>query len=154
MEIKKLTDPETIKRILYHPDLINVVFSTDEQKEIKDKIHVFSKNEFYLGIYQNSPEELLGLVRCQAISTITVNWHFHLLPKYWGKGIGDMTDNKAIEWLIKNTNFKKVMIQSPSCCKEVIKACDRNGYKIEGLLTNAIVWNNNIEHLVIMAKRI
>ena len=148
--IDKTDDIDVIKTILFHKDLINVALPPEDLAGIEAGTAAPSSNYTYLLIYHD--DEVAGLFRYEAISNITISWHIHLLPKYWGKAIGDKADTAACKWILDNTKYRKIVGQSPYECREVHRAMVRNGYEVEGVLTNAIFWNDKIQHLILMSK--
>ena len=97
-------------------------------------------------------DEPIAIARLYSISNLTVDMHLHLLPKYWGTGISSEVSSKIEEFLISNTNYCKIIIQTPQCCREVLKAATREGYELEGILTSGIFWRGKVENIIIMSK--
>lgn len=105
---------------------------------------------FYLAYIKDG--EPAGIVRFHNISNTTVEIHPQLLPNHWGTGESTKLEEYIEEWFFLNTNYYKLLIQSPQCCKEVLEATARNGYALEGILTAAIMWRGKFENIVLMSK--
>ena len=94
----------------------------------------------------------VAIIRLYAISNITVDVHVHMLPGYWGTGVSDDMQAKMERFLIENTQYCKLVVQTPQCCRHVLKAATRSEFQLEGILTSAILWRDKIENIVLMSK--
>ena len=93
-----------------------------------------------------------AIVRVYPVTNLTVEIHPQLRSEFWGTGESHKLEEEIEQWLISNTNYCKVILQTPQCCREVLQAAVREGYALEGILTAAISWRNQIENIVVMSK--
>ncbi len=147
----RLTDNKaTVVGVLKNTQLQAVALTEDERLLINTDQYELNKEYSYLSIY--SDEELIGILILRPLTTITVDCHWFLLPHTWGTGLSDSVVQELDRWLNVNTHYTKVCVQTPHSCKEVLEACARNGFKMEGLITKGICWNNRVEDMIILSR--
>jgi RimJ/RimL family protein N-acetyltransferase len=144
--IEKTTDLSLIKEIMCDKILFEASMPDED-------LQLYALNEWnptlncmYLN-YDNK-----AIIRLFDLSNITADMHVHLLPKYWGTGVSDELQSTVEDWIKENTQYCKIVIQTPQCCESVLKASSRNGYTLEGILTSGIYWRGNIENVILMSK--
>lgn len=144
--IWKETDLEVIKQIMCDPVLFKASM-TDED------INCFQKGNWtpradntYLN-YDNK-----AIIILDQVSPLTVCSHPHLKSEFWGTGESHKLEVELEKYLLSVTNYRKVIIMTPQCCREVLKAATREGYALEGILTASTLWRDQVENLIIMSK--
>ena len=150
MDIRATKDKLSIKNIMTNKVLAAASMPDEDLRLMAENIWQPAGDCDYLICVMEGKD--IAIIRLYSLSNITVDMHYHLLPEYWGKGISSQINTKVEEYLINNTNYCKIVVQTPQCCREVLKAASREGYHLEGILTAAIVWRNNIENIVLMSK--
>lgn len=123
-QIKKVMDAPINKRSIYHDH------SRDGEWPIIDNI-------YYLGIFLES--EIIGLFIGIKQSEIVIDAHCAMLPSYYS--YTDEAYYLVKEWAIENTNFYKIVGQTPTYNRLAIKCNERNGFKREGVNTKSIMKN-------------
>ena len=144
------TDMELIRHIMTDRVLFNASMPDEDILALDDGTWEPDANCDHLVCELD--DEPIAIIRLYRVSNLTVDMHMHLLPKYWGTGVSDKLARSVEKYLTENTMYCKVMIQTPQCCREVLKAATRDGYELEGILTAAIHWRGNIENMVLMSK--
>ena len=150
LEIQVTTDKRLIKSVMGH----DVLFKASMPDE---DIAVYEKGEWVPAtdcqhLVCDLEGESIAIIRLYAVSNLTVDMHVHLIPEYWGKGVSNHLQPAIEKFLEENTNYCKIVIQTPQCCRQVLQAATREGFELEGILTSAILWRNKIENIVLMSK--
>ena len=145
-----LNDFHKIIRIMSDPILFEASM-TDEDIELNNQGRwMLDTNIHYLGLEKDG--ECIGIVRFSQLTSITIDYHWHLLPQYWGTSLSDEFVKLVDEWFKENTSIHKVVIQSPQVCTHVYKAAIRNGFSVEGVLTGGILWRGKVQDLILMSR--
>lgn len=144
--ITQTEDRDLIKKIMCNKLLFKVSMPDEDIAALEAGIWEPSDSAVYLN-YDGK-----AIIRLYQLTNISVDMHIHLLPEYWGSGISDEMAREIEDWLIQNTNYCKIVVQTPQCCREVLQAAVRDGYQLEGVLTGAIFWRGKVENMVILAK--
>lgn len=113
--------------------------------------------QFEAGTWEPEPGQYLNyddkaIIKLDPLSNCAVCIHVYLQSQYWGEGISSKLEHEIEKWLIDNTSYGKVVLMTPQCCREVLKVAVREGYALEGILTAAILWRDNVENLILMSK--
>jgi hypothetical protein len=95
-----------------------------------------------------------AIVRVYPLTAITADVHVHLKSEFWGSGVSNQLQEAIEDYLVNQTNYCKIVLQTPQCCRSVLQAAVRNEFKLEGILTSAICWRGKIENIVLMSKSI
>ena len=152
IKIEHSTDYSIVKEIMTNPTLMKVSLPPEDQAICDDGKWEADPSYTYVLIYEG--DKVAGLIRYQSMTNVMIHFHFHLLPEYWGSGVSDKAEELLFKYFRENTHYKKAITFTPWECKEVQSALARGGYEFEGILTNAIYWNNKIQHLIIAVKEI
>lgn len=144
-------DSDAITTVMCNSDLFIASMPDEDRREWRHgtwepNLH----NWTYLEVLQD--DEVIGIVRYQSFSLVAVDIHYHILPQYWGTKISDKVHKELVKYLLKNTQYHKIILQSPRCCEHVIRAAHRNDFALEGVLKGATLWDGNIEDVVLMSK--
>jgi RimJ/RimL family protein N-acetyltransferase len=150
--IESTEDFELIKELMTDEKLFKASMPDEEFQLLEEGYWEPNPDYDYVVVYKdNSP---LGLVRYSRISNITVDAHHQLLSKYWGQDEIKNIDNLFVHYLLEFTGYRKIMVRIPTDCTHTLKAAAKLGYQIEGVLTDAVIWRNRLNHIVIMSKSI
>lgn len=150
--INKITDFEQIKSVMEIPKLFQAAMTDEDLVMAEQGTWEPRRNADYVGVYDEAT--LIGIARFEEVSNITTMGHFFINPKYWGTGLANEIYKKVLNYLKDNTQYSKVITETPRSCEQVLQFLTRNGFKIEGMLTNAIIWRNELTHLVILGQMI
>lgn len=148
--VSALKDMDEVARIMTNEKLFLASMSDPEIEEFKEGTWKPDETQEYVGLYLGG--ELIGVVRYRFITQIMIEWHWHLLPDYWGTGNTEEFCNLVEEYLRDNTGCLKILVQTPQSCKEVARSASRNGFDLEGILVSCVVWRGRIDHMVLMSK--
>lgn len=148
--VEQSTDKGLIKQIMTDNRLFKASMPDEDIVALEHNVWEPDDSCKYLVFYK--AEIPIAVIRLYTLANLTVDMHVHLLPEYWGDGTSRTVETYVEDWLKENTNYCKIVIQTPQCCKNVLVAATREGYELEGVLTGAIYWRNKIENIVLMSK--
>lgn len=118
-----------------------------------EKVYNKHSNSNYYGVY-NDLHVLMAIYKYEWFTTTTINAHLYLGTKYQKKRM----PQKILEFLIKMSAeqlpAKKVIILTPQACIHVIHSVEKCGFKLEGVLTDAIVWRKELVNLLIYGMKL
>ena len=144
--IRAESDKAVIKQIMCDPLLFNASMPDEDIAAFKAGTWEPNDNAIYLN-YDDK-----AIIRLYPLTNLSVDMHIHLKSEFWGTGVSDEMSKHIEQYLIENTQFCKIVIQTPACCREVLKAATRDGYSLEGILTASILWRDKVENLILMSK--
>ncbi len=155
IRISPSKDKTLIKSILYHPVLAKTALPPEDQLTLEDigpdNMNLDMSTNYLLAY---SDDNLVGLVRWSKCTNITLEAHIHILPEFWGTGTSLEVKQACFTWWREHTPYQKLITFTPDDCKEVQKALFKFGLEPEGVLVNAILWNNRIQNLYIFGANI
>lgn len=148
ISVTATTDYELIKNIITNPTLFKASMNMLGEAEPENWIPCKSATwvEFKAG------DTLIGVSRFEPLTNVSICAHFYILPKFWGSGISDVLDQHFEEYVIKHTNALKIICMTPCLCLEVLKALKRFGFRLEGILTKAVIWDDKLVDLFLLGK--
>lgn len=139
-------DKDVIKQIMCDPLLFKASMPDEDLAALKAGTWEPHDQCIYLN-YDNK-----AIIRLYSLTNLSVDMHIHLKPEFWGTGTSESLAAAVEKYLVENTNFCKIVIQTPACCRAVLKAATRDGYSLEGILTASILWRDKVENLILMSK--
>lgn len=148
--IEKTKDLDLVEQIMTNKMLFKASMPDDDIAALEAGTWKPDPNVEYLVAKRDG--DPIGIIRLYRISNLTIDIHYHILPIQWGTGVSSEVHKKLEEYLREFTVYCKLLIQTPQCCREVLQASVREGFKLEGILTAAIKWRDNIENIVLMTK--
>lgn len=137
---------DVVKQIMCDPKLFNASMTDEDINEFQNGNWEPRADNTYLN-YDDK-----AIIILDQVSPLTVCSHPHLRSEYWGTGESHKLEVELEKYLLSNTAYRKVIIMTPQCCREVLKAATREGYALEGILTAATLWRDKVENLIIMSK--
>lgn len=145
-------DRELINSLVFHEDFQDPRISEAQDILIaKSGFGQATRDSKYLVIYADSV--IAGFFKYEPVTNMCLFWHIKILKAFWGTGVSDKASELGDKFIKENTPYRKLLVTSPIECKEVHKACcERGGFEVEGVLTNAIYFNDKIQHLIILGK--
>lgn len=143
MNFKELTEKEISDFIVNDPQLIYLGFS---DKQLVN-IHETGKYEltpfaYYIGI--ESDNELVCVLKWEYFTEYCVSIHPYVASKYHGKGMLSKIYKFLWKHFTKQTEVKKVIAFVPDNCEHTKRACEKHGFKKEGLISKAHVWRKEL----------
>ena len=136
MIIKRTTDIKLIHSVLKDNKIerwINDDSGNVEEYPILDNI-------YYLAAYE---EELAGLFVCFPLNHATLDGHFAVLPKFYGKKAIKL-GRLAIDWIFNNTHYLKINGSTPAYNKLALKYAQSIGFKPEGINRQSYLKDNKL----------
>lgn len=110
-----------------------------EKKWVENAI--FNSKDVKLAICLLENDKYIGNVYMTNIDEINRSCHSHVLigdKKYWGKGYAREALTKAIEYMFNERNIHRIQANVLESNEQSLKMHKKCGYKIEGLLRNAV----------------
>lgn len=150
MKLKSLTNKEVIKFLKDDPLLCERSLPDDALKDLNNYHLPAGLNTF--GIYNNK-NIMLGMVFWSQFTETSISMHLFITSQHHGKGLGD----RVVQFLLvhwQNTpGIYNILRMIPKVCIHVIASAERNGFKLEGCLTDGVIWRNNVTDLLIYSYR-
>ncbi len=107
-------------------------------------------NSLYKAIYKG--DTMIALVCYEQFSSLSINIHFYVASELQRNGLALKIQNFLYKYIInKYPNLQKSITTIPSCCDHVIRSAERFGLKLEGRLTNCVVWRDKVVDLLFYA---
>ena len=144
----ELTDDQTILNFLLQPVVKDSAFTDEDIVTADAGLFQLENESEYVGLYKELT--LIGVIKYEYLTTITVRVHPYILPNHMRSWLDSM--DECDEWFIKNTMAHKYVVQTPQCCKSIIKMLHIQGFQLEGALIAALFWRGKIENLVLMSR--
>ena len=132
---ERIYTQELIKKVMNHPRNLKAIRgenAVDADWPIVDQI-------IYLGMFE---DDIIGLFIGFTKSDIVLDVHVAMLPEFYKHT--DECYTIAIDWVKQNTEFKKLVGQTPSFNKLAIKCNERNGMVREGVNKQSYLRNGRL----------
>lgn len=105
-------------------------------------------DNLWLEIQQNTV--ITGLFELRRFNTITFEIHPYVLPEHQHTGLSLDALNKLQEFLKENyKEIKNLISYVPISCTHSIKFLEKTNSKISGLIKNGIIYNNQLQDLLL-----
>lgn len=102
-------------------------------------------NEFNLCIdFEGEFIGMMGVIFNTGIRKKTVEFGYWLAQPFWGKGITTQCSKKFIEYIFANYDIIRIQSSVFEWNKASMKVLEKVGFKLEGILKNAILKNEKI----------
>ncbi|MDM1045759.1 GNAT family N-acetyltransferase [Myroides sp. 1354] len=148
IELKPLSKEDVIPFYswLNDDDVIKYSMSLFQRLNSPEQIeHWFSslfeeKNTYNIGIYLKNTQQLIGYAGISGISTLNKSGEYFIFigdKNQWGKGIGTIVTQKVIAYGFEVLNLNRIMLTVSQPNIGGVKAYERAGFKIEGVLREA-----------------
>jgi len=95
---------------------------------------------------------VISLIPQNDVYRMTAELGYWIGEKHWGKGIATIATRLITEYGFEKLKFERIYAGVFGFNKSSMKVLEKNGYKCEGVLRNAIVKNNIICNEHIYAK--
>lgn len=143
--IKKSTDYQAIKSILLNPVLFDCTYNHTNEPITEELI---SSKEWLL---VTEEDIVLGCFEIKDLTSIVLEGHIAILPKYWRRTIEIM--NLAHQWC-RDNKYKVVFTHVPENCIHMLKFMVRMGYEACGQIENGIIFQNKLVKLFLFNKQL
>ncbi len=145
---KDISEAQITEFFLNDPNVAYLGLPDDDLQELfYNKTYTLKDNTIYKGIYLK--DELVSILKYEAFTRQTVNLHFYLSSKLHKKGYARGVEQAIYDYFIENTKAIKAILMTPQSCTQVQGPAIGFGMVLEGRLTNAIVWRNEVMDVLI-----
>lgn len=124
---KRIYNKELIKSIIQMGEIWDCVAEDGQNKEDFDPD---VENECWL--LMNNEDAIVALYNLHGINGVTVQIHAHVVPEY-RKEYSKQTGKAALDYIIENTGYYKIIAVVPTLYNNVKKFCESFGFKEEGI---------------------
>lgn len=138
--IRDTSDPR-IKKIITHPEL----WEQTNGQDSSTKIETFQVDAYFDYLLVENDKQAIALFSIKAITRILLEAHIRVLPEYRKDAIEIV--NLGLRYIKESTDFKKLMTFVPANAINVIKFCEKVGWKFSGGIQKAIIYNNELVSL-------
>ena len=121
---------------------------TTHHKLIKDltTYDTYTSSRYFL---IKSDDFIVGIFELQAITKITETVHLYILPAFQKKGIAYSAFLELIEYLKQEQKILKLICTIPITNKNILSALRKTPFKACGVISHGIIWNEQIQDLLI-----
>lgn len=162
IELKPLSKEDVIPFYswLNDDDVIKYSMSLFQRLNSPEQIeHWFSslfeeKNTYNIGIYLKNTQQLIGYAGISGISTLNKSGEYFIFigdKNQWGKGIGTIVTQKVIAYGFEVLNLNRIMLTVSQPNIGGVKAYERAGFKIEGVLREACYREGAFHDKIVMS---
>lgn len=107
-----------------------------------------------LGFFDND-NKLLGYIHYTKFTDITIEVHIAISSKEHHTGIARQCFNTFLQYIKDKTNFKVLLAITPQIClKHMHLPLIGGGYKLDGIVPNAIIWREKLQDLYLYSQEI
>ena len=131
-------DTEMVESFMAIPE-IWVTIAEDGQ--IKENFKAYCESECWLLMMDD--KEFVGMYNLHAHTSVMVEIHAHVLPKYRAK-YSQATGTTVLQWIIDETKYEKVIAVIPTIYENVKRFTCSFGFKEEGVNRHSYMKNGEI----------
>ena len=145
-----LNDDDVIK---YSMSLFQRLNSPEQIKNWFDSL-VEEQNTYNIGIYLEATKELIGYAGISGISTLNKSGEYFIFigdKNQWGKGIGTIVTQKIVAYGFETLHLNRIMLTVSQPNKGGVKAYERAGFKVEGVLREACLRDGAFHDKIVMS---
>ena len=142
--LKISTDLESIKRILFDKKLAELTHDDLSPPDIDT--FALDSNTLYLLAYSDN-NDLVGMFRLTHLTGCVIIVHIHVLPSFWGTGVGDEMADTLLEKSKDVPNARKLVAFVPKTATKVTSLLFRHRFNFAGILKKAVMFNNSLVDL-------
>lgn len=138
MKATRIYDHELITSIMTRPDIWEDIA---EDGQIESDFCPQVDDECWL--LMSDGVDVVGLYNVHARNVITAEIHAHVLPEY-RQAHSINTGRAALDWIIKNTTYQKIVANIPIIFENVKKFTCGFGFQVEGINRASYLKNGEI----------
>jgi len=112
------------------------------------------KNAYNVGIFLSDTQQLIGYAGISGISTLNKSGEYFIFigdKTQWGKGIGTRVTQKIVAYGFEILMLNRIMLTVSQPNAGGVKAYQRAGFKIEGVLREACFRDNDFHDKIVMS---
>ena len=132
ISVEREHNNEIIESVLSHKEIFDCI-----AEDGQNTLNIDSESSCFLSLWVD--EKLAGVYILDALSSIEIDIHAHILPEF-RKEFGRSLTRLVWEWIIE-TEYQKVSAQVPVIYPNVISFCKEFGMIEEGI--NRLSWLKN-----------
>lgn len=146
MIVERVFDAEQIKKIIYHPEVIN--YSTDGT--IKDDIE--TTGICWIGTFFGG--KMVGVFVFEPLNRVALDVHCYFLPKY-RKLVSSEAFLKSVGYIFSQSQYSKLIVKCTKKDWHVKNFCLSRGFNIEGLTKESALHKNKLvdEYILGLTKK-
>ncbi|MBB1139359.1 GNAT family N-acetyltransferase [Myroides sp. WP-1] len=145
-----LNDDEVIK---YSMGLFQRLNSSEQIKNWFDSL--FEEQQTYnIGIFLENTNQLIGYAGISGISTLNKSGEYFIFigdKTQWGKGVGTIVTQKVIAYGFETLKLNRIMLTVSQPNIGGVKAYERAGFKVEGVLRDACYRDHAFHDKIVMS---
>lgn len=133
----RIYNKELIKSIIFTQEIWDCVAEDGQSKEDFEP-----EVDAECWLIMSNESNVVGLYNLHGINGVTVQIHAHVIPEY-RKEYSKQTGKAALDYIIENTGYYKIIAVVPVLYNNVKKFCESFGFKEEGI--NRLSYQKNGE---------
>lgn len=138
-----LADPSLVYLGLPDDDLVSLCY---------EKRYIPKENSIYKGMYNVDTDELVGIMKLELFTDVSVNIHLYLLTGLHHQGYSKAIGQACYDYVRDYCpNIHKIILMAPESCEHVHKAAERFGMNLEGKLTKVLMWRKKLQDVLLYA---
>ncbi|MGG5508139.1 MULTISPECIES: GNAT family N-acetyltransferase [unclassified Myroides] len=145
-----LNDEEVIQ---YSMSLFQRLNSSEQIKKWFDSL--FEEQQTYnIGIYLANTNQLIGYAGISGISALNKSGEYFIFigdKTQWGKGVGTMVTQKVVAYGFETLKLNRIMLTVSQPNIGGVKAYERAGFKVEGVLREACYRDQAFHDKIVMS---
>lgn len=145
MKVSETKNKHLIKEIVTNPTLFKMLGYSGNPEDFRPNL-----NDMW--IYISEDNKAVGLFHVKEFTRVTAECHAYILPEFHGSGKSIEAATKAIEYLKTNSEYRVLMTMVPMACEHVFKFLKRIDFKPCGLIKNSIVYNDQLQDMVLLER--
>lgn len=112
-----------------------------------EKKYPANPNSMYKGVYKE--EVLIAIVRYELYTEISLDVHFYIATHLQHKGLALQIRDLCIAFCLnEHPQIIKIIATVPSSCEHVQRCLERFGMKLEGVVSQCIIWRQQLVDLM------
>lgn len=147
ISVTENTNEELIKSIVTNNKLFELSGHTGSKYNYSPNM-----NNLWLKIDQDNTT--IGFFELKEFTKICFDGHIYIAPEYWGKGLARQSIRKALEYLDKFTFIKTVLLSVPEKAIHVLKMLSKTDAKACGIISNAAIYQNKLQNIILFELKI
>ena len=145
-----LNDEEVIK---YSMSLFQRLNEPEDIKTWFDRLFE-ERNSYNIGIYLTANQQLIGYAGISGISTLNNSGEYFIFigdKNQWGRGVGTIVTQKVVAYGFETLKLNRIMLTVSQPNVGGVKAYERAGFKVEGVLREACFREGAFHDKIVMA---
>ncbi|WP_413513807.1 GNAT family N-acetyltransferase [Myroides odoratus] len=162
IELKPLSKEDVVPFFtwLNEEEVIKYSLSSFQNLSSKASIEIWfeslfvEQNTYTIGVYLKSTQQLIGYAGISGISKSNRSGEYFIFigdKSQWGKGVGTITTQKIVAYGFETLNLNRIMLTVSQPNIGGVKAYERAGFKVEGILREACLRDGAFHDKIVMS---